>query len=81
MPKIRFAGLPAELRAHILQRIEQREISLNDLFALQQWVASEPEAPESDWWKDFGSFKLCGTGEFPKTVLTKKMKPFGTEIQ
>jgi hypothetical protein len=47
---------------------------------MQDWVQTEPEAPEGDWYKDFGSFKLCGTGEFPKTILTEKMKPFGTEI-
>jgi hypothetical protein len=73
--------LPADLRRHILQRIDQRSIKYADLIRLQEWVASEPEAPEGNWYKDFGSFKLCGTGEFPKTVLAKGMKPFGVEIQ
>jgi hypothetical protein len=66
---------------HLLQRVEQREISLSDLSRLQKWVRSEPVAPEGDWYKDFGSFKLCGSGEFPLTVLTKEMKPFGQEIE
>jgi hypothetical protein len=34
----------------------------------------------SDWYKDFGSFIICGSGEFPKTVLEKGMAPFGTPI-
>jgi len=34
-----------------------------------------------DWYKDFGSFFLCGTGKFPKTVLEKRMKPFGDPIE
>jgi hypothetical protein len=72
--------LPAELRSHILQRIDERAIKYADLVRLQQWVASEPEAPAGNWFKDFGSFKLCGHAEFPKTVLTKGMKPFGEEI-
>jgi len=42
--------------------------------------ATEPQAPEGDWYKDFGSFVLCGTGEYPKTVLKKGMKPFGTPL-
>jgi hypothetical protein len=45
------------------------------------WVKSEPVAPEGDWCKDFGPFKLCGSGEYPRTVLTKDMKPFGEEIE
>lgn len=81
MPKIRFANLPAELRSHILRRIDERAIKLPDLMRLQEWVASEPEAPDGNWYKDFGSFKLCGTGEFPKTVLTSEMEPFGEEIE
>ncbi len=32
------------------------------------------------WYKDFGSFVLCGTGEYPKTVLKTGMKPFGTPL-
>jgi hypothetical protein len=26
-------------------------------------------------------FKLCGSGKFPRTVLTRDMKPFGNEIE
>jgi hypothetical protein len=43
-------------------------------------AAQGPEAPEGDWYKNFGSFMLCGTGKYPKTVLTKEMKPFGVEL-
>ena len=31
--------------------------------------------------KDFGSFMICGSGEFPKTVLAKGMAPFGARIE
>jgi hypothetical protein len=41
---------------------------------------TEPWAPDGDWYKDFGSFIICGTGEYPKTVLKKGMKPFGTAL-
>jgi hypothetical protein len=48
---------------------------------LQDWVNGGPWAPEGDWYKDFGSFMICGSGEFPKTVLTEGMAPFGARIE
>jgi hypothetical protein len=54
---------------------------LADLSRLQDWVKSGPYAPDGDWYKDFGSFKLCGSGECPRTVLTKDMQAFGKEIE
>ena len=29
----------------------------------------DPDVPDGDWYKDFGTFKLCGTGRFPSTFL------------
>lgn len=80
MPKIRFVNLPQPLLEHILERVAERAISLEDLQALHSWVVTEPWAPDGDWYKDFGSFILCGKGEYPKTVLKKGMKPFGTAL-
>jgi hypothetical protein len=64
----------------LLDRVEDRKISLADLRRLQEWVQSQPKAPEGDWYKDFGSFKLCGSGEFSKTVLLRGMKAYRREI-
>jgi hypothetical protein len=61
--------------------VEQREISLHDLRRLQDWVNSGPWAPEGDWYKDFGTFMICGCNEFPKTVLARGMTPFGSRIE
>jgi hypothetical protein len=66
---------------HLLERVDERRIPLADLRRLQAWVKTEPQAPEGDWYKDFGSFKLCGSGEYLKTVLIKNMKPYGEEIE
>jgi len=65
---------------HLLERVEERQITLGDLRRLQAWVRAEPIAPEGDWYKDFGSFLLCGSGELPKTVLVKGMKPYGRAV-
>lgn len=81
MPKIRFSDLPHGLWKHLLERVQEREITLNDLVRLQEWVKSEPFAPEGDWYKDFGSFKLCSSDEYPKTVLRKDMAAFGKRIE
>jgi hypothetical protein len=80
LPKIKFSDLPRGIW-QLLTRVQEREISLSDLKRLQAWVQTEPFAPDGDWNKDFGSFKLCGTGEFARTVLAKEMKPFGKEIK
>jgi hypothetical protein len=81
LPKIRFSDLPRGLWQHLLERVQERQISFTDLARLQEWVKSEPYAPDGDWYKDFGSFKLCGSGEYPRTVLTKGMAAFGREIE
>ena len=39
---------------------------------MKAWADSEPHAPANDWYKDFGSFLLCGTGEYPKTVTEER---------
>jgi hypothetical protein len=81
LPKIRFSDLPRGVWQHILERVDERRIPLADLYRLQAWVRAGPQAPDGDWYKDFGSFKLCGSGEYPKTFLVKEMKPWGKEIE
>jgi hypothetical protein len=70
MPKIgRWKELPMGVRDHLAERMSEGAISLADLNQLRIWIASEPEVPDGDWYKDFGSFKLCGRGSYPKTFL------------
>jgi hypothetical protein len=42
--------------------MRERAISIADLNQLRLWIESTPEVPESNWYKDFGSFKICGHG-------------------
>lgn len=70
MPKIaKWPDLPLNLREHLRQRMSDRTISLADLNQLRLWMETFPEVPDGDWFKDFGSFKICGRGSFPKTFL------------
>ena len=71
MPKVRWTDLPPNLRRHLFDRVADRQIQAADLYALKLWRESKPDAPAGLWYKDFGSFKICGEGEFPKTFLLK----------
>ena len=54
---------------HLFERVRQRQIAAEDLYALKVWRESGPVAPDGPWFRDFGSFKLCGEGRYPKTFL------------
>lgn len=70
MPKIEsWDRLPANVRRHLIERMNDRSITIGDLNQLRLWVETHPEVPLTDWYKDFGSFKICGQGGFPKTFL------------
>ena len=71
MPKIEWSGLPTALRNHLFERLRDRKITADDLYQLKLWRESEPDAPDGLWFKDFGSFKVCGEGRYPKTFLLR----------
>jgi hypothetical protein len=71
MPKIEWTNLPPAIREHLFDRAAERKIAIEDLYMLKLWREAEPEAPDGKWYKDFGSFKICGQGKFPKTFLLK----------
>lgn len=72
MPRIdRWDNLPADVRFHLIDRMRDRAISIADLNQLRLWIDSQPEVPDGDWYKDFGSFKICGNGSYPKTFLLR----------
>ena len=71
MPKIQWTKLPPALRQHLFDRLGERQITVEDLYKLKLWRESEPEAPDGPWYKDLGSFKICGEGKYPKTFLMK----------
>lgn len=81
MPKVlHWANMPVAVRKHLAQRLLDRDISLDDLAILRNWIDSNPEVPAGEWFKDFGSFKLCGEGSLPKTFLTKRQVGKGQSI-
>jgi hypothetical protein len=72
MPRIApWDDLPPAVRRHLIDRMRDRAISVADLNQLRVWIESQPEVPEGDWYKSFGSFTICGCGPFPKTFLLR----------
>ena len=70
MPPIEtWSRIPATLRDHLIERMRDRTIGIEDLNKLRVWLESKPNVPEGPWYKDFGSFKLCGESGYPKTFL------------
>jgi hypothetical protein len=43
-------------------------------------MGTNPEVPEGDWYKDFGSFKLCGRGPLAKTFLLRGQVAKGEKL-
>lgn len=81
MPKVaKWDKLPIGIRDHLIVRMRDRSISTSDLNQLRMWIESAPEVPEGEWCKDFGSFKLCGHGELPKTFLLRGQAAKGTAL-
>lgn len=81
MPKVaRWDQFPVADRQHLVNRMRDRSIGIQDLNQFRLWIESVPEVPEGDWYKDFGSFKICGQGELPKTFLVKGQVAKGTAL-
>jgi hypothetical protein len=60
--------------------MHDRRISLEDLNLLRRWIESKPDVPEGPWYKDFGSFKVCGEGGYPKTFLSPGQAAKGRKL-
>jgi len=55
----------------LIDRMRDRSISIADLNQLRVWIESSPDVPEGEWYRDFGSFMICGQGRYPKTFLLR----------
>jgi hypothetical protein len=80
VPRIQWTDLPVALRDHLFERVRERKVTAEDLYRLKVWRESNPEAPEGPWYKDFGSFKLCGHGPHPKTFLLRGQAALGERL-
>jgi len=81
MPQIEsWPRIPAAIRDHLIERMRDRNISLDDLNQLRGWLETRPIVPTGLWYKDFGSFKLRGEGKYPKTFLLAGQAATGDKL-
>jgi len=80
MPKIRREKIPEGLLDHLYLRIQQRQISYEQLGEFATWLEGEPEVPNGKWFKRFPGMIVCGEGELVKTFLVPGQLPVGQEI-
>jgi hypothetical protein len=81
MPKILRRNLPRPLYAHLLERVQQRQISGKQLALMIEWLDAQPEVPHGRWFKRFPGMIVCGEGELVKTFLTSEQTPIGDEVR
>jgi hypothetical protein len=80
MPKIEWRTLPTRFAAICSTERMNARISEEDLILPSTWRDTNPTAPDGLWFKDFGSFKLCGEGKYPKTFLLRGQLAKGKEL-
>jgi hypothetical protein len=80
VPKIRRQNLPRPLYAHLLDRVQQRSISAQQLRLMVRWMDTHPEVPNGRWFKRFPELTVCGEGELIKTFLFPSQTPTGDEV-
>jgi len=81
MPQVRRQNLPRNLLAHLLDRIKHRNISIDQLELLANWLATAPEVPNGKWFKRFPGVTICGDGELIKTFLQPGQVAAGEELK
>ena len=81
MPKVRRRNVPPALFQHLLDRVQSQKIPSDQLMLLARWLDSEPEVPESAWYKRFSGMTVCGEGELIKTFLLPGQHPKGKRIR
>jgi len=69
------------LWAHLLARIKGRQIPVEQLGLLADWLATQPEVPEGKWFKRFPGMIVCGEGELIRTFLQAGQAALGEELK
>jgi hypothetical protein len=80
MPKILRRNLPRQLYAHLLERVQQRQISGSQLALMIEWLDTQPEVPSGKWFEKFPGMIVCGENELVKTFLVAGQIPTGEEV-
>lgn len=80
MPRIQRNNLPRALFDHLLDRIQKRQISADQLGQLAEWLDTNPEVPEGKWFRKFSAMTVCGEGGLIRTFLLPGQAVTGEEL-
>jgi hypothetical protein len=80
MPKVRRHNVPPALFQHLLNRVQSRALPASQLELLAQWLDTEPDVPQGQWYKRFSGMTVCGEGEWIKTLLLPGQAPKGQRL-
>jgi len=80
MPKVRRRNLPPAVLHHLLDRIQERQVTADQLGLLAEWLDTEPDVPQGKWYKRFSGMTVCGEGELIKTFLKPEQFPDGRDV-
>lgn len=73
--------MPCAVYNHLLDRIQTRSVTVDQLVLFLAWLEREPEVPEGKWFKRFPGMTVCGEGELMKTFLTPEQAPIGERME
>ena len=73
--------IPPAKGNYLSRRAIERNAIEKDLRELQAWFKTNPDVHEDQWWKNFNSFMLTGTGPLLDTILAKGMAVIGREVK
>jgi hypothetical protein len=80
MPKVRRHNVPPALFQQFLDRVQSRALPASQLELLAQWLDTEPDVPEGQWYKRFSGMTVCGEGKLIKTLLLPGQAPKGRRL-
>ena len=72
---------PARAVGHLLKRVKDRYVSVDQLGLLADWLADEPQVPDKRWFKRFPGMIVCGEGESIETFLKPGQAATGKELK
>jgi hypothetical protein len=81
MPKVLRRNLPPALYQHLLDRVQERGITAKDLILFVNWLDTQPDVPEGEWFKRFPGMTVCGEGALVKSLLTPNQTPPETSFK
>lgn len=75
MPKVRRQNVRSALLQHLLDRIQQRNVSADQVGLLADRPDTQPEVSAGKWFKKLSGMTVCAKGELVKTFLLPGKPP------